>query len=68
MKNRPRTGKKLPKRPLLEMARKVYARPTRLTADTVREEASQAYFSGLISRDEHEIAEILVETLERCFR
>lgn len=68
MKNAKRQGKRLPPRRLLELARKVYARPTQVTADTVREEASQAYFAGLITRDEHEIAEILVETLERCFK
>lgn len=58
--------KKIPM-PRLQLlfARRLYQRPYQRTVDAVREEANAAYFSGSLSRDELEVLEILLETIER---
>ena len=51
----------------LMLARRLYQRPSQRVVDTVREQANAAYFDGQLSRDELEVLEILMETLERSW-
>jgi len=53
------------KRTQLMLARKLWARPNPSTATTVESQAKVAFEEGLLTRDEKEVLEILIDALRR---
>lgn len=51
----------------LELARQLWQRPYPATVSVVREKTAYALDKGWLTRDEAEVLEILVQTLERSF-